>query len=416
MKTSFFVAIVSSMLIVHSAFAADHVLTLKEALETGRIHQPLMTQAEGNAEAAHARSNTSRAGLLPQVGVTGRVGRSWNFSQVTNNAGFEASANQLLFDFGTTPNRWMAAKANEEAIKNSQIDTSRQVDLSIRTAFYKVVASKSLWLVAKANLENQLKHLQQVQALVEVGNRPAIDLAQAKTDEANARLQLINAETGFDTSKAQLNQAMGLESDIHYDVGNEDEPAVPGEESSLDGIIGQALTQRPDYAAVEAQVRAQELTVRALKGQFGPSLNLFGSAGYSGTNRNVPSPDFAFGVSLNWQLFQGLATLSQVKEAEANQMVIGAQRDAVRQRVRLEVEQALLSVKSNASGIVAAQEAVVNARERLRLAEARYQTGTGNIIELGDSQLAVTSAEATKVQAVYNLATARAQLLASLGR
>jgi outer membrane protein len=64
----------------------------------------------------------------------------------------------------------------------------------------------------------------------------------------------------------------------------------------------------------------------------------------------------------------------------------------------------------------AVDDALVSAREQLRLAEQRYATGVGNIIELVDAQVAYTSAAAQVVQARYGLATARAQLLAALGR
>jgi outer membrane protein len=53
---------------------------------------------------------------------------------------------------------------------------------------------------------------------------------------------------------------------------------------------------------------------------------------------------------------------------------------------------------------------------RLTLAEGRYQAGVGNVIELGDSQVALTTAAAQEVQAIFNLATARAKLLQALGR
>jgi outer membrane protein len=84
--------------------------------------------------------------------------------------------------------------------------------------------------------------------------------------------------------------------------------------------------------------------------------------------------------------------------------------------MRLEVDQARLAVRAAKAAIVASDEAVQNARERLKLAEGRYQTGVGNAIELGDAQLAMTSTQAQKVQAEYNLASARAALLKALGR
>jgi outer membrane protein len=61
--------------------------------------------------------------------------------------------------------------------------------------------------------------------------------------------------------------------------------------------------------------------------------------------------------------------------------------------------------------------ALTNARQRLRLAEGRYQSGIGTVIELGDAQLALTAAAAQRVQADYTLSSSRgAQLLHALGR
>ena len=89
---------------------------------------------------------------------------------------------------------------------------------------------------------------------------------------------------------------------------------------------------------------------------------------------------------------------------------------AERQQIRLEAEQARLAVRAAKSALAAADEALTNAKERLRLAEGRYQTGVGNIIELGDAQVALTTAAAQRVQAEFDLATARAQLLHVVGR
>ena len=73
-------------------------------------------------------------------------------------------------------------------------------------------------------------------------------------------------------------------------------------------------------------------------------------------------------------------------------------------------------VRAAKESIGATQEALVNARERLRLAEQRYEVGVGSAIELGDAQLALAQAAAQAVQADDRLATARAQLLRALGR
>jgi len=84
--------------------------------------------------------------------------------------------------------------------------------------------------------------------------------------------------------------------------------------------------------------------------------------------------------------------------------------------VRFQVEQARLGVRSAKAAIDAAQDARENAKERLRLAEGRYEQGVGSIIELDDAEVAELAAGAQLVQAEYNLASARAGLLSALGK
>ncbi len=84
--------------------------------------------------------------------------------------------------------------------------------------------------------------------------------------------------------------------------------------------------------------------------------------------------------------------------------------------MRLQVDTARLTVKAAKATIGASQDALDSSREQLRLAEQRFSTGVGNIIELNDAQVAYTTAAAQVVQARFALASARAQLLAALGR
>jgi outer membrane protein len=73
-------------------------------------------------------------------------------------------------------------------------------------------------------------------------------------------------------------------------------------------------------------------------------------------------------------------------------------------------------VRAAKVGLDTAKEVATNARERLRLAEARYQAGAGSIIELQDAQVAATTAAGQVVQADFQLSLARAQLLKAVGR
>jgi outer membrane protein len=191
---------------------------------------------------------------------------------------------------------------------------------------------------------------------------------------------------------------------------------VPGEDEPVDELLAEALKTRPEFVSLDRQVKAQNLAIWAAKSAYGPSLSAATGFTYAGADISNLVWNWNFGLTLNWSLFSGGATWYSVKEQKANYDSLVAQRDQLQLQTRVEVEQARTAVRAAKASQVAAGEALVNARERLRLAEGRYQAGVGSIIELGDAQVALNNAAAQKVQADYNLSTARAQLLKALGR
>jgi len=411
------------------------VVSLAEAVQTAKSRQPQLAQARANTAAARARADELRAPILPQLTGTASYQRSTaNFvarpGSVPSQFGtreatsldtfnffsFGLTLNQYIWDFGQTTGRWKAARAVAEGQAATEHATELQVALGVRTAYFTARAQKSLVQVARENFANQERHLKQAEGFVKVGTRPEIDLAQARTDRANAQVQLINAENAYEVAKAQLNQAMGVEGDTDYDVQDDALAEIGGEEQAREALVEEAVKARPDLMSLERQIAGQKLTLSAVKGGYGPTLGAGMSLTESGTDLTALTWNWSASVNLNWPLFSGLLTYSQTKEANANLAALEAQRSTLRQQVRVEVEQARLQVRAAKASLAAAGEALTNARERLRLAEARYAAGVGNIIEQGDAQVAAANAAAQAVQAEYNLSSARAQLLKALGR
>ena len=85
------------------------------------------------------------------------------------------SLNQLIWDFGQTSGRWRAAQAGAQATADQERSTAQQIVLQVRSAFFTSRADKELVGVARGNLENQRKHLEQIEGFVEAGTRPPIE-------------------------------------------------------------------------------------------------------------------------------------------------------------------------------------------------------------------------------------------------
>ncbi|RJS20037.1 TolC family protein [Corallococcus sp. H22C18031201] len=410
----------------------SRVLSLEDAESSAREHQPQLRSAQAGTDAARARVDQSRSSLLPQVNANAsyEVGtNNRNVVQTTPGTGsnptvtgtsrrFSAgvTATQLLYDFGRTTGRYNASKQSAEAQTQNQEQVLQDVLLDVRSAYFNVLTQKALLDVARETLQSEEARLRQVTAAVQVGSRPEIDLLQQRTARANAQVANIRAQNAYATAKAQLNQAMGVETPTDYSVQDVSVVPLEGEDQPLDPLVTRALAARSDVAARDRQIQAQELTVRATGGGYWPSLNATANVADTGEDPVVDNRlNATGGLSLSWPLFQGGLTRAQVSEQRATLRDLQAQRDLLRQQVRLQVEQARLAVVASREALSAAEEAQVNARERLRLAEGRYQAGVGNIIELSDAQVAYTNAAAQHVQANYDLATSRATLARALG-
>jgi outer membrane protein len=411
------------------AEAPARVLGLDEAVETALARQPQLAASRAAAEAARGRADQARAALLPQVGVLAQLARRTANPVVRidglaatldsrTDLSFSATASQLVWDFGQSTGRHTAARRSADVQAETARETTVATVLDVRTAFFAARAARDLAGVARATLENQRAHLAQTDAFVRIGTRPPIDLATARTAVANAQVRLVQADNDYATARSRLNQAMGVEGALDFDVGGDTLPAVDGEDAAAAALVNEALRGRPDLAAAQLQIEATEASLGAARGGYAPSL----SAGVSATDAGSRASDLpdrwnlSAGATLTWALFEGGRTRGQVAEAAANVSGAVAQRDAVRQRIRVELESAQLTVRAAKASLEATADALDSAREQLRLAEGRYRTGAGSALELADAQLAETSAEAQQVNAQYQLASARAQLLAALGR
>ncbi len=414
---------------------ALRTLTLEEAVRTARTRHPDIRNASAQTEEARARVDQARAPLLPQltgraayqrtelqnnnsgvVPVGGTSGTTGTISVGANLWQASVGVTQLVWDFGQTRARMHAAEHTLSAQDASGRATLHQVVLGVRTFYFAARADKALVQVAQETLQNQLRHLDQVVAFVQVGTRAEIDAVSQRTAVASARLALIRAENTYATARSQLNQAMGTPGTTDFEVADDSLAAVAGEDGALDAALQIAYAARPELRAFSEQRRSEEEIVASTRAQYWPSVSLSGTASEAGDALASLGWGLVGGVNLTWPLFQGGLTRAQVREAEWAAIAIDAQTESLRQSVRVELESALLAVRGAKSEIDAAQEALANAREQLRLAEGRYQTGAGSIIELGDAQVTVTQASAQKVQADFDLAAARAQLLHALGR
>jgi outer membrane protein TolC len=105
-----------------------------------------------------------------------------------------------------------------------------------------------------------------------------------------------------------------------------------------------------------------------------------------------------------------------VGEARANQQVLEAQRDMLRQSILIEVSQSYADLESAKARIGVMESSLQKARENLAIAQGRYEAGVGPPLEVTDAQVASVNAETDHVQALYDYQLAVARLYKAMGK
>jgi outer membrane protein len=415
------------------------VLTLQEAIRAAIEAHPTLLASRANAQAQQARIGEARAGYLPGLGYNlSYTRRSANC--VNQPASFPCTVvpttphwyesfnffsagltvNQPIYDFGRTGNAVDAAEVGWQASRDQTIATRQSLVLDVKLTFYVVLSQQELVQVAEDTLAQQRKHLEQARGFYEVGTRTKIDVAQSEADTATAELNLIRARTNLETAKLTLLGAMGdTLRRPDFTVRGEDTPPLPEESAPVSDLLGKAVADRADLRALEASVRQAEANVRVAESGYLPQISLQIGPTWSGNEIHNLSANFVATINLTAPLggsWNPYATYHQVKEFRALALASRATAAKLLNDLRVELEGARLTLLAAKEAIAAAERALVAARERHTLAEGRYQTGAGSIIELSDAQAGLTSARAARVQADFDIAVARARLLKALGR
>lgn len=416
-----------------TAQTPNKTLTLAECIQVAEQHHPDVAAARSLVEAASFSVRESRGGLLPRIDFGESYTRStYNFGASPGVPPAEValfyhgessstspyyygglSLNQMVYDFGRTKNTIHESQARLEA---SQQDLERErqvVDLNVRLAYYSVLANEELVRVREASLAQQRKHLDQIQAMYEVGTRPKIDLTEQQVAASNAEVDLKQAQEDLAVGRASLATAMGIP------IGQSPEPAntlrqevTPG---NLSQLLDEAQRNRPDVRSLRDQVDAAHAAVLIARTNFRPAISFTSLFDY----RNLRFPlvyNWSLGQVLAQNIFNGGADRALISEYEASEEALKSNLTSLTNQVEQAVYTDFADFTVAKERIDLAIQTEGEAKEGLELAEGRYSTGYGNIIELTDAQYADTNSQAQEVAARFSYQEAAARLDEDVGR
>jgi|HubBroStandDraft_4_1064222.scaffolds.fasta_scaffold14681_3 outer membrane protein len=403
---------------------APAAVSLAQAQQIALRNHPRIASAELAAKASGFVVKQVRSAYYPTIsgnvtGVGTEHGSVLSAGAVTTSSIYSREsnglvANQLLSDFGRTASLEQSAKLRNAAQNQNVSNTRAQVLVEVQQEYYRALNTESILNVARATLDLRRVTLRQVSALAASALRSKVDVSFAQVNESQAQLDLFRAENDARASHARLSAAMGYDRDQAFSLS--DEPLPPALDPNVDALIEQAKRERPDLAALQLNKEALDRYADAERRLRNPTLSAAAVAGVAPVrDERLPESYSAAGINLNIPILNGGLFKARQEEAESRAAAASKDLQDLSLQIARDVRVAWLDANDAFRRLDVTARMVGEAKEALRLAQARYENALGSIVELNQAQLNETSAEIAAASAKYEYLSRRAVLSYAMG-
>ena len=434
-------ALLACVLAAGTAWAqSDEPLSLADCYRLAEQNQPDLVTAEAQVHVAEAHLKERRSPYFPHLSFgathnqqtynyaplpgtapTPRFGSqsgastSYNGEALSTSPYYYTGLNftQNIYDFGLTSGSVQRGRAELAQAQQNRDRVRQQTLLNVRNAYFGVLAAQELVRVREKAVQDQSKHLEQIQAFFQVGRSPKIDVTRQEVQLANAQLDLVQAQSDLTVAHAALATSMGLPVKRTFKLVDSLRNAQVPEE--VDVYLNEAQKLRPDLQALREVVIAAEGDIVAARSNFKPRLSFTSFGDF----QNLKFPliwNLGFGEGLLQPLLTGGFNRAFLSETEQAKTAAESNLKAVSQLIDQEVYTDYTNTTVARQQIDLAIKADEEAQENLAFADGRYSAGVGNIIELTDAELLAATAAAQVVTARYNYQLAFGRLEVAAGR
>ncbi|MBS1799516.1 MAG: TolC family protein [Acidobacteria bacterium] len=378
---------------------APKPLTREDAEKIALANNPRIQLAQLLARVQHQAVRERQADELPNMSgsltaVAANDGSRISSAPLTasrllEHAGMGVQMNQLITDFGRTPNLVASSKLMEKA-RTSDAEASREdIVLATDQVFYQVIEAQETVKVAMQTVAARQALVDQVSALTSSKLRSELDLSFAKVNLSQAKLLLLNAQNELDASRAAFSAVLGygtlIDVTLVDDIG-----ALPPLASNPDVLIAEAIQNRPDLQSLKYAEQAAQKFSAAQHRLLLPTISALGVVGAT----PVGSPQYftgdwygAIGGNINIPIFNGFRFTAQAAQASLQAQAAVEQTRLLHNQVVRDVRTAWLNANTSLQKVTVTTELLAQTNTAMELAKTRYDLGLSSIVELSQAEL-----------------------------
>jgi outer membrane protein TolC len=321
---------------------------------------------------------------------------------------------QPLFNGGREYLGVTQSKLARDAAVKDRDRTRQETVFQVIKAYYGVLLSKEYHAVATRSLETSTENVRLTETRYKAGAVLQSDLLRARVQAAEVREMVTRAESGIKLAKANLAYAMGTPQQDDIEIDGTLAPREPSKE--LAAATGEALASRPDLAALDLNRKNADAGVRQARTDYLPTVNLMGQVDWNSDRfAGNDARSWAVMAVLSWNIFDGMATTSTVRQAAAAAGRVRAMEEQMRSAVELQVKQSYYNLQASHDRIEATATSVQEAEEGLRIVQKRYESGMTTFVDVLGAESALIRARTSALQALFDNNVADAELRLATG-
>ena len=415
--------------------AAPLKLTLKQVVEIAQNESPVIRIADREIELKRVVNSETYANLLPKASVVGTYSRTIKKQTMVMELGGQQQRIQMgsdnSYSGGIQINLPLFVPALYKTINLTKADIelavekarASKIDLinQVVKAYYQLLLAQDSYVVLDKSYKNAEENYKNINEKFKQGLVSEYDKIRAEVQMRSIKPNVVNAENGVSLAKLQLKVLMGIDPAIEIAV-----------EGNLKDHEGGMVARQIDASALNLELNSSlkqlDLSAEMLRKQLSiqqtnylPTLSATFNYMYVSLNNDFRIfhyrwfPYSTAGLTLNIPLFDA-TTSKKTKQTKIQLQQLQDMRQDAQRQLNMLTQSYLNNMDASIEQLISTKESINQAEKGRMIAAKRYEVGAGTILEINDSEIALTQAELIYNQSIYNYLIAKADMYKTLGR
>ena len=304
-----------------------------------------------------------------------------------------------------------------EKARSSKLDLVNQVT----KAYYQLLLAQDSYEVLLQSYAQAEANYEVVKAKYEQGTVSEYDKIRADVQVRSLKPSVVSARNGVNLARLQLQVLMGMDTDVAIaaDGNLKDYEMVMFRRQMESNQLN--LNNNSDLKQLDLNADLLKKTLAVQRTNFMPTLAASFNYSYTSLNNDFKMSHYKWfpystvGLSLSIPLFKA-SNFTKVKQTKIQMQQLTENRSYFQSQLTMHATSYLDNMAASTEQVVSNKEGIVQAEKGRLIAQKRYEVGKGTILELNDSEVALTQAQLTYNQSIYDYLVAKADLDQVLGR